>query len=873
MATWTEPVTVKKKPNDPLAWWEEDSGPLVAQVAPASPQEPGPLVAQKPPTDQMVTTGGQTLAQNPLIDLNTQQGPMRGQPQPTTQPTTGTTTQPVQNTQPVAAKPFDAMVPKPATATAATSVTPGLFSNTAPGIGDEYAKTLQESLSGKIYDPMAAGTKEAMARAEANKRAAVSNQIAGAGLTNQGIGKQYAAGTENELSRNRYDTMIGIEQARANTRQAALGEARAYGTAEQSTRLTQQQFEEERRQAGVSEEQWNKSFEEARRQAGVSESQWQKEYDQGLIKFNTETQQWERAFTEQQKQANIAQEQWNKQFDEARRQAGVSEEQWNKSFTESQRQFGITADQWQKDFDQGIIRFNTQTQQWERSFALSADQWNKNFDEARRQAGISEDQWNKSFQESQRQFGISADQWQQEFTEGKIRFNVQTQQWERTFAETSKQWQQQFDEARRQVGVSEDQWRQSFDEARRQAGVSEEQWNKNFEQGQLVFDTQTQQWRNTFEESVRQFNVSQENWQKTFDEQKSQYGDSQKWMQYEQALKTGSDADVLNAYREATGKELDPAAVAMYRGYYRQSQELSLKGQDLANKTAQAALDAMKQNQTGTQLATYLSTHLNAGLSDPAVKNLVQGYWESLGNKGPVPAEWAKQQVDATRDVRVNTQIGKMNYDIDQQVAQGVMTKEQGDLLKGFNNAQLTQFLVKDEKTGQVKFDTEAYLESVNGEGTGTGGTGGTGGTENTNTPFSNAEIGGSYIDGNKVYRKISPTENEELTYDPDNPLSNANMLILKAGEANNPYFQRIVNDQYKIVSGGYDIKTVNTDAAGGTKQALTNYNNRFTQYKNIPFESPVIQKIKADLEAASVGKTTKLTIKKEGNSWNIVKA
>lgn len=772
MATWTEPVTVKKKPNDPLAWWEEDSGPLVAQVAPASPQEPGPLVAQKPPTDQMVTTGGQTLAQNPLIDLNTQQGPMRGQPQPTTQPTTGTTTQPVQNTQPVAAKPFDAMVPKPATATAATSVTPGLFSNTAPGIGDEYAKTLQESLSGKIYDPMAAGTKEAMARAEANKRAAVSNQIAGAGLTNQGIGKQYAAGTENELSRNRYDTMIGIEQARANTRQAALGEARAYGTAEQSTRLTQQQFEEERRQAGVSEEQWNKSFEEARRQAGVSESQWQKEYDQGLIKFNTETQQWERAFTEQQKQANIAQEQWNKQFDEARRQAGVSEEQWNKSFTESQRQFGITADQWQKDFDQGIIRFNTQTQQWERSFALSADQW-----------------------------------------------------------------------------------------------------NKNFEQGQLVFDTQTQQWRNTFEESVRQFNVSQENWQKTFDEQKSQYGDSQKWMQYEQALKTGSDADVLNAYREATGKELDPAAVAMYRGYYRQSQELSLKGQDLANKTAQAALDAMKQNQTGTQLATYLSTHLNAGLSDPAVKNLVQGYWESLGNKGPVPAEWAKQQVDATRDVRVNTQIGKMNYDIDQQVAQGVMTKEQGDLLKGFNNAQLTQFLVKDEKTGQVKFDTEAYLESVNGEGTGTGGTGGTGGTENTNTPFSNAEIGGSYIDGNKVYRKISPTENEELTYDPDNPLSNANMLILKAGEANNPYFQRIVNDQYKIVSGGYDIKTVNTDAAGGTKQALTNYNNRFTQYKNIPFESPVIQKIKADLEAASVGKTTKLTIKKEGNSWNIVKA
>jgi hypothetical protein len=403
---------------------------------------------------------------------------------------------------------------------------PSLFSNTAPGIGDAYASTLRDSLTGKIYDPFAAGQKEAMARAEANKRATTANQITGAGFTGQGIGRQIAVGAEGDISKNRFATLNGIEQARNEGRVAALGEARAYGTAEEGIRQTQQ------------------------------------------------------------------------------------------NFGETQRQFDTGQGNWEKNFGEGQRQFNTQTGQWE----------------------------------------------------------------------------------------------------------------KNFGEGQRQFNTQTGQWEKNFGETQRQFDTGQSNWQKNFDQEKTRYKDSQAWTAYEQALVTGSDADVIAAYKAATGKDLDPMAVSQYRGYYRSAQEQGLAAGNVAIKTAQTTLDTMKRTDAGTALSSYLTTHLDANVSDPAIATQLQKYWESLGNTGVMPKDWADQQVKAARDVRLNTEAGKFNYDVDQQVAAGVYTSEQGELLKGFNSSNLTQFLVKDPVTGAVKFDTAAYLKSVNGAGTTTGTIAGQGG-------------------------------------------------------------------------------------------------------------------------------------------------
>jgi hypothetical protein len=126
-------------------------------------------------------------------------------------------------------------------------------------------------------------------------------------------------------------------------------------------------------------------------------------------------------------------------------------------------------------------------------------------------------------------------------------------------------------------------------------------------------------------------------------------------------------------------------------------------------------LDTMKKTEAGNDLANYLATHLDSDMNDPALGPMMQKYWESLGNTGPVPPDWAAQQVKAARDVRVNTEIGAMNYQIDELVASGQMKPEDAALLKDFNSGGMTQFLVRDPATGKVKFDATAYLASVSG--------------------------------------------------------------------------------------------------------------------------------------------------------------
>ena len=321
-----------------------------------------------------------------------------------------------------------------------------LFSGTAAGIGDAYADVLGRSLTGTIYDPLVAGSKEAMARQAANQRASTAGQIAAAGFAGTGIGKQIGAGTEGALSKQRYDTMIGAEKARVEGQLGALGEARAYGLAE---------------------------------------------------------------------------------------------------------------------------------------------------------------------------------------------------------------------------------------------------------------------------EGIREFDVGQSNWQKLFDQQKLEYGDTQNWKDFEAALTTGSDADVIAAYKAATGKDLNPASVATYRGYYRRSQEQGLEAGGLAIQQARQTLDTMKTTAAGTALSTYLGKTLDADMSDPAVPPLMQAYWTSLGNTGPMPAGWAEKQIKAFRDVRLNTEQGQMAYQADQLFAEGLINADQRDAMKAFPMEALSFF--KRQPDGTMKFDAQGYLDSLEG--------------------------------------------------------------------------------------------------------------------------------------------------------------
>lgn len=466
---WTKPTT--KKPvvvQDPLA------ATPVTNAIPGQPQtntvapQPG---AVRTITDPMAGTVAPVVMPQ-TVNNNVQPQQVQNAVQPTV--TDPMAVAPVTASQGFGTTVSNQVQAPPVGNTGGTQPRPSLFGNTATGIGDAYTGTLRDALTGKIFDPMAAGTKEAMARAEANKRAAVAGQIAGAGFSGTGIGQQIAGGVENNLTRQRYDTMIGIEQARNEGRVNALGEARAYGTAEEGIR----------------------------------------------------------------------------------------------------------------------------------------------------------------------------------------------------------------------------------------------QYEKNFG------------------EDVRRFDVGQSNWEKTFAEDQSRYKDTQNWKAYETALETGSDADVIAAYKAATGKDLDPAAVTQYRDYYRKSKELGLESQRISNDAARQTVDEMKRTQAGTALSNYLATHLDSNMNDPALGPMMQKYWESLGNTGAVPPDWADQQIRAARDVRINTEIGAFNYQIDQLVASGQMKPEDAALLKDFNSGGWTQFLVRDPATGKVKFDANAYLASVSGDSTEKGTIEGQGGVQ-----------------------------------------------------------------------------------------------------------------------------------------------
>ena len=80
-----------------------------------------------------------------------------------------------------------------------------------------------QMMSGAAFDPYRKMSQEAMARREANKRAAAAGRISRGGMAQQGMGRQITAGTEESLGRQRYDTMLQTEMAAQKMKEQGVG--------------------------------------------------------------------------------------------------------------------------------------------------------------------------------------------------------------------------------------------------------------------------------------------------------------------------------------------------------------------------------------------------------------------------------------------------------------------------------------------------------------------------------------------------------------------------------------------------------------------------------------------------------------------------
>jgi hypothetical protein len=119
-------------------------------------------------------------------------------------------------------------------------------------------------------------------------------------------------------------------------------------------------------------------------------------------------------------------------------------------------------------------------------------------------------------------------------------------------------------------------------------------------------------------------------------------------------------------------------------------------------------------------------------MQDQGFKNAAQKMWEASGGTGDVPAAWAMMQYKAANDPKINNSIVASKYAIDQAVASGAMSAEDGQLLNDFNSSGMTQFLTRDPTTGKVTIDYDELAKLT--------------GTSTTTTTTGTATVNGASV-------------------------------------------------------------------------------------------------------------------------------
>lgn len=284
----------------------------------------------------------------------------------------------------------------------------------------------------------------------------------------------------------------------------------------------------------------------------------------------------------------------------------------------------------------------------------------------------------------------------------------------------------------RERGMGEARGLAQAEERFRQSGEYIKLGAAQFNEGQRQFDANMQRGYDQLNEGSRQFDTGQQNWERIFNEDRRRYEDTEAWRAFEQSLALGSDGDVAAAYKAATGKDLDPAAIEQYRGYQRTATEQGLEAGELA-------LSSQKSAQASGDFANYLGTHLDLrdmpieqAMQDQGFRNAAQSLWESVGGEGDVPAGFADFQRKAANDPRLTNAITATNDQIDQALAAGSIDQETAELLKGATTAGLLMGFKKNPETGKVEFDTEWWTDMMSA---GAGGTTVNVGGPNDSTP------------------------------------------------------------------------------------------------------------------------------------------
>jgi hypothetical protein len=275
----------------------------------------------------------------------------------------------------------------------------------------------------------------------------------------------------------------------------------------------------------------------------------------------------------------------------------------------------------------------------------------------------------------------------------------------------------------------------------------------------------------------------------------------------------------------------------------------------------ETAITAMKKDGTFDML----------GLSEADVEKLYRGIktnaideqWKAISS-----SEWYQNLDDEKKkdmsDFFTAVLTGELDYTIQKEYT--VTNKDGSTSTMYFNteadaNAYGVQNGTTMVATGKSKVTPRTnVLGDGDGDGAGT-------------TPTKRTEpLGTVIIENGKIYQVIADGNTQEITPDLDDPFSENNMKIIQAGEKDNPYYKTILDEQYKKMTFGYDITNYN-----GFYQWLVDPNNKearrnLDEFKDIPFENPLIQKLKADIEKGSPQSNTYFTIQKDGNSWKLVK-
>jgi hypothetical protein len=275
-----------------------------------------------------------------------------------------------------------------------------------------------------------------------------------------------------------------------------------------------------------------------------------------------------------------------------------------------------------------------------------------------------------------------------------------------------------------------------------------------------------------------------------------------------------------------------------------------------------AAIDVMKKNGTLTML----------GMDDATVEKVYRGMkvnaideqWNAIAD-----SDWYKTQLNDDQRKDMSTFFtavlsGELDYSIQKEYT--VTAKDGTKSTMYFNNEADANAYGSTNgatmvSTGKSKVTPRTSVLDESG-------------TSTTTTTKRTEPLGTVIVEDGKIKQVIADGATQEIVPDANDPFSDNNNLIIKAGEKDNPYYKTIFDQQYNLITGGHDIaSTLNTSAVAGTNYNLDQFNKTFEEYKDLSFESPLIQKLKEDIESASNrSSTTKLTIVKDGNSWKITR-